>query len=175
MAAHDATSPGERRPVVRAVLAFAAAFLVFQVLFVGFLAESAPFRGYLALSADLSARLLRGLGFDVRASGSLLAGAHGGLGIERGCDAIQPIVLLVLAVLSFRAPPRWKVVGALGGALLLLALNLARIASLYVLHVQARDAFRTWHTILWPTVFVLATLLLWCAWALRVPRTARAS
>lgn len=165
----------ERRPVVRAVLTFAAAFLGFQVLFVGVLSESAPFRGYLALSADLAARLLRVLDFDVQASGSLLVGAGGGLGIERGCDALQPIALLVLAVLCFRAPPCWKVAGVLGGSLLLLALNLVRIASLYVLHHESPDAFATWHTLLWPTVFVLVTLLAWSAWAMRVPPARRSA
>lgn len=156
--------------IARSVLLFGVAFGLFQVLFVGGLAEGPAFRGYLALNADLAARLLRLLGFAVQARGTLVLGDGGGLGIERGCDAVQPIVLLVLAVLFFPATRRWKAVGVLGGAALLLALNLVRIVSLYVLHLKASEAFVTWHTMLWPMLFVLTTLLVWCAWALRGTR-----
>lgn len=166
---------GDRGAVVRAVILFAVLFGLFQVLFVEVLAEGAAFRGYLALNADLAARALRVLGYSAQARGTLLLGDGGGLGIERGCDAIQPIALLILAVLVFPATPRWKALGVGGGTALLLGLNLVRIVSLYVMNRQAPEAFVTWHTILWPVVFVLTTLMIWCAWALQGPRTARAA
>jgi exosortase family protein XrtM len=92
------------------------------------------------------------------------------LDVVRGCDGIGLLLLLTAAVLAFPAPWRLKLVGVLGGWLVMYLLNLARIVGLYFVVAYQGAWFIPLHTLLIPGALVLLGGLyfhLWTAWVVR--------
>lgn len=96
--------------------------------------------------------------------------------IKHGCDAIEPIALFVAAVLAFPAPLRTKWPGLLIGTLVLTALNIVRIISLFYIGIYWPKAFDAMHEDVWQPAFIVLSLLFWVLWALWAtkPRTGSA-
>lgn len=85
--------------------------------------------------------------------------------IKRGCDATEPVCLLLAAVTAFRAPLWRKVVGMLTGTLLLLAINQLRVVALFFMGRDFPGLYPTLHLTVFPAVFVVLALLIWAGWA----------
>lgn len=94
------------------------------------------------------------------------------INIAHGCDAIEPIALFVAAVIAF--PTRWKpkLPGLLVGTLILGALNLVRIVSLFYTGIYFPKAFETMHVDVWQPAFIVLSLFFWVLWALWATRPA---
>jgi len=157
---------------LRRLLVFVASAFAFELLFVGWIAGSSWFTGYLRATAQASAWALRAFGCEATSVRSTLHLRAGPIELLRGCDGLEAIGLLALAILFLPLPwPRKLVAIALGGAVLL-ALNLVRVVSLALLWSGWPTAFETCHAVLWPIVFLLATVLLWRASSARMrPRS----
>ena len=87
------------------------------------------------------------------------------LRIVKNCDAMEAEILFVAAVLAF--PSAWpkRLIGALLGALLIAAINVLRIASLYQIGVHFPKAFEFVHLELWPLLLVASAVAVFLAWA----------
>lgn len=92
------------------------------------------------------------------------------INIAHGCDAIEPIALFMAAVLAF--PTRWrpKVPGLLAGTLVLAAMNVVRIVSLFYTGIHWPTAFETMHVDVWQPAFIVLSLFFWVLWALWATR-----
>jgi len=115
--------------------------------------------------------LLRLLGQDATVLGRSIDSPRASMSIERGCDAIHPSALFLAAILAFPASLRKKVVGAVAGVALLLAINLLRIISLFYIRVHFPAAFEIMHVEVWQALFIFLALLCWIVWVARVMRT----
>jgi len=120
---------------------------------------------YLELSAKISAALLRALGFETIASGTAVASSEFVVWIKRGCDAIDPTVLFMSAVLASPVSLSMKVPGLIAGLFLLLSLNLVRIVSLFLVGLYEPNWFATLHVTIWQPVFLVVAVAGWLAWA----------
>ena len=79
-------------------------------------------------------------------------------------------------MLAFHAPLRKRILGALAAALILEALNVIRIDSLYLLGVYHRSVFEMFHLAVWQTLMFGAAVFLFLIWTSIVsPRNAPAS
>lgn len=96
--------------------------------------------------------------------GGTISSARFSIGINYGCDASEPLALFVAAVLAFPAPFRRKIPGILLGAVILAALNLARIVSLFLAGVYFPNAFEWLHVEAWPAIFIMLAIVLWAIW-----------
>jgi len=119
---------------------------------------------YLVANAWLSNILLNSLGQHTSLTGITIQSPTFAVAIQRGCDAVEPTWLLCAAVLSFRSPWTHKVLGMLAGAILLQALNVIRIVSLYWIGLHWPSIFNSAHMEIWPAVFVLIAILLFIGW-----------
>jgi exosortase/archaeosortase family protein len=131
------------------------------------------FPAYLRLNAQVSGGLLRALGQNVKVEDRAISISGGAtLQIERGCDAVDPSALFVAAVIA--SPVRWtsRFPAALGGTLLLMVLNLARVVSLFFVRLHYPKAFDFMHLDVWQALFIFLAILLWGLWASRASRTA---
>lgn len=128
---------------------------------------------YLSWNAHLAALLLKGLGYPVAAMATSISSDEFTVNIRRGCDALEPMALLICAIIAFPVLPlRLKWPGLILGSLSLLVLNLIRIISLFLVGVYVPQAFDIMHVQVWQTVFIVLAILvfiLWLLWAL--PRT----
>ena len=153
-------------PVLRFVLLLAGLMAVFNAIFEAWLAHRDVFHKYLIVNAKLSAAVLRLFGDDATASGQSVVSSRYSLSIREGCDAIQASAFFVFAVLAFPSAVslRSRLTPMLLGTLLLLAINLVRIVSLYYTGVYFPGAFETVHIDVWQTLFVFLPLVFWLIW-----------
>lgn len=132
-----------------------------------------PFTGALA---RVSGGVLNLIGERVHVSGTVIAGAKFAVDIRGGCNGLEAVVFVCAAMLAFHAPMRKRLLGAAAAAVILEALNVIRIDSLYLLGVYHRDIFETFHLAVWQTLMFGAAVLLFLIWTSKVaPRDAPAS
>lgn len=121
----------------------------------------------LNLYTYLSSVILNIFGYGTSARQEYLTGQGFSLEVKKGCDAIAPMILLVLSIAFFPAPFKSKPKAILTGIGLLFLLNLIRIISLFLVKIYAPGIFDFMHTDFWQIVFIVFTLYLWLRWLRR--------
>jgi exosortase/archaeosortase family protein len=94
--------------------------------------SSNAFPSYLRWNARVSNVMLNWLGQVTTVTGSSIFSGRFSIDVRRGCDAIEPSVLFLSGVLAFPSPFLRKLPGIVIGTLVLLAVNLVRIVSLFL-------------------------------------------
>ncbi len=160
------------RPILRFVGSYLGLLVLFQVVYYQFIIDSAPFRSYLTASGRAAAILLSLVGEQVIVTGDSMVGRFS-MSIKVGCDGLQAMAILAIGVLAFPGGGwKKKLLGTATGIVLLLALNVMRLASLYWMGSRARSLFQTLHVHVWPAVLIVAAAFFWIAWALHATRAA---
>ncbi len=124
------------------------------------------FTAYLSFYARVSGAVLSILGHDITVIGQSISSPEFRVQVVRGCDAIEATAMFVAAVIASPVALRWKVLGILGGVVLLGVVNLARIVSLFYIGIHcSKKTFDTMHVEVWQPVFILLAVCLWLLWA----------
>jgi exosortase H (IPTLxxWG-CTERM-specific) len=152
------------------VFSFLTVFAILMGLFYAF-ALFTPFYErhfprYLDFNARLSGYILKFLGQDITVSGASISSPAFSVAIRQGCDAIEPTVLFICAVLAFPAPFPSKIPGIITGTLFLAVLNLVRVVTLFLTGVYFPDAFQFMHVEAWQGLFIFLAVLSWVLWLL---------
>lgn len=104
---------------------------------------------------------------QVAAQGPRLVSPFGRLSILNGCEGIETMLLLIAAILAYRAPWREKVTGVAAGTLLLYTLNQARIVLLYYAFRHNRELFHLLHGYVFPLILVASAGFFFLWWISR--------
>lgn len=125
-----------------------------------------------AFLADVSAWLMHTFDSEVVVHGNIVGSSVTGfaIAIERGCNGVEAVIILVAAMLAY--PARWleKLIGIAVGFLCVQGVNLIRIISLYYLGNWNRVWFDWFHLYVWQALIVLDALivfLIWLSWTRR--------
>lgn len=165
----DRDRPASGRAVlIRAWIVFFGVLALFQALVVvgnGRLVELA-----IHANAWLVAGALWLLGADGQARGSLVTSSVFDAEIIFECTAAYPIAMWVGAVLAYPAGWRPKLLGLALGVPALVLLNVVRLVSLFYLGHWWRSAFETAHLLVWQSLLIFLTVLLWLLWAATLAR-----
>ena len=124
------------------------------------------FPWYLEANARASVATLSAFGYpDATRHGTTVSSARGTVTVARGCDAMEPAALFISAVLA--SPVSWgsRLLAAVVGTALLLAINLIRIISLFLCAVHWKSAFDIMHLDVWQALFIFLAIFLWAIWA----------
>ena len=92
------------------------------------------------------------------------------ISIERGCNGVEAVIILVAAMLAFPAPWKNRLIGIALGFLAIQALNLVRIISLFYLGQWNQTWFEWFHLYLWLALIVLDALVAFLVWLRYLPR-----
>ena len=92
------------------------------------------------------------------------------ISIERGCNGVEAVIILVSAMLAFPAPWKHRLIGIGLGFVAIQALNLVRIISLFYLGQWNRIWFDWFHLYLWQALIVLDALVAFLIWLRYLPR-----
>ena len=111
----------------------------------------------LEVYAAISSGVLNIIGQGTNATGDVISSSNFSIAIKKGCDAIAPMALYIVAVLAFPIPFKYKWPGVLLGIIALFALNILRI-------VYARGFFDFAHIQFWQVIFIILTVLTWLYW-----------
>jgi|SRR5262245_8884260 len=125
-------------------------------------------RVFTPLAARLSGAIIQLFSADVAVNGSVIQGKHFGVNIYYGCDAEDVIMLFAAAVLAFPCSWRAKLLGLVGGTVLIVLFNLARIVSLFYIGVWVPSAFDTAHFVVWQVTGIVFATVLYALWIERV-------
>lgn len=125
-----------------------------------------------ALAARVTAGLVHALGTEALLAGTVVYHPGGfAFQISRGCLGLVPLALLAAGIVAYPAPGRRKLWGLLAGLPALAALNLLRLAQLFITGVRWPGAYDVAHEVVWQAIVVVATLGIWLAWVRRVDRS----
>lgn len=129
-----------------------------------------PFTGGIA---KVSGATLDLLGQDVRMQGTIIRGRKFAVNIRNGCNGVEAMLIFLAAVLAFPAPWRARLLGLALGAVAIQAVNLVRVVALYLTGAYFPSWFDASHTVIWQTVVILFSVLLWILWANRLAAPTR--
>lgn len=124
-----------------------------------------PFTGGIA---RVSGATLDLLGQDVHMQGTIIRGSRFAVNIRNGCNGVEAMLIFLAAVLAFPAPWRARLLGLAIGAVAIQAVNLVRVVALYLTGAYFPTWFDASHTVVWQTVVILFSVLLWILWANRL-------
>ena len=160
---------GARSPVLRFGLSFAVLMAAYYAVVL------VPFFDRLLLmvlhwNAVASGAFLNVLGQDTHTSGTVIRSARFATNIQRGCDAVEPAWFFAAAVLAFPAPWKSKGLAIAVGTLVIAAVNVIRIVTLFLIGAYFPRAFAITHLELWPAAFILLASGLWLGWLMRLRR-----
>ena len=93
--------------------------------------------------------------------------------IERGCNGLEAVIILVSGVLAFPAKFKDKLAGLLVGFIAIQALNLVRIISLFYMGQYSKVWFDWFHLYLWQALIILDAVFVWLIWLRWVARRQR--
>ena len=123
--------------------------------------------GYLEANAWVSHLILNLLGQATVVSDVTIRSTTSGfaIAIRRGCDAVEPTGLLCGAILAFPGLFVRKLAGIVAAMIVLQALNLVRIVTLFLIGSHFSKAlFDSMHLEIWPTVFIVAAIAFFVGW-----------
>lgn len=162
--------------MLRFLLIFVTSLLVLFTLDVLTVVEVHFVDPFNALLATVSAKLIALFGGDAISQGKVIISIGTGLAvsIERVCNGIEAVIILVSAMIAFPARFTHKLIGIVVGTLAIQALNLVRIISLYYLHQWNSVWFEWFHSYIWQALIVLDALVMFLLWLRYLPRPAAA-
>jgi exosortase/archaeosortase family protein len=88
--------------------------------------------------------------------------------IRNGCNGVEAMMIFLAAVLAFPAPWPARLSGLALGVVAIQAVNLVRVVALFLTGVYLPRFFDASHTLVWQTVVILFSVLLWIFWANRL-------
>lgn len=124
-----------------------------------------PFTGGIA---RVSGATLDLLGQDVRMQGTIIRGSRFAVNIRNGCNGVEAMLIFLAAVLAFPAPWRARLRGLAIGVVAIQAVNLVRVVALFLTGAYFPAWFDASHTVVWQTVVILFSVVLWILWANRL-------
>ena len=119
--------------------------------------------------AGLSGGALNLLGQGVHRAGTMLQSPRFAVNIRNGCNGVEAMLIFLAAVLAFPAPWKFRLLGLALGAVAIQAINLVRVVALFLTGTYLPKLFNASHTVIWQSIVILASVLLWIYWANRLP------
>lgn len=117
--------------------------------------------------AAVSGSVLNALAQPVTVAGTAISGSCFSVNINNGCNGVEASLFLVAAVLAFPASAGWRLLGGFSGLLLIQAVNLIRVVSLYMVGCYRRAWFDAFHLAIWQTVVFGVAVLYFLWWTRR--------
>lgn len=93
------------------------------------------------------------------------------LSVLNGCEGTETMLLLIAAVLAFKASWKQKLVGIVTGLILIYVLNQIRIATLFFILPVNKQMFYAIHGYIGPTLILVLSCIFFLMWIRKVTLT----
>jgi exosortase H (IPTLxxWG-CTERM-specific) len=121
--------------------------------------------------AFLAGTTIQYLGTTCTISGTSIMSPRFSVDVVQGCDSIYPTAMLWAALLAYPSTWKSKLIGMVGGAIVLFVINIIRIVTMFYIGVFVPSLFDMVHVYAWQALFILLTLAVWLFWAAKISRT----
>lgn len=108
----------------------------------------------------------------VSVHGTIIASPCFSVNIQNGCNGLETVLFLIAAVLAFPASAGQKAIAALIGILLIQAINLIRVVTLYIVGCHKPEWFASFHLAIWQTLVFATAVVFFAAWSRRAVASA---
>ncbi len=122
---------------------------------------------FTALVARTSGAMLNVIGQHVSLDGTIIRNSRFAVNIRNGCNGVEAMLIFLAAVLAFPATWKSRGIGLVLGIVAIQLINLVRVVALFLTGSYAPSWFNSSHTVIWQTIVILASVLLWIFWASR--------
>ena len=160
----------EKQPFLVIVALIAIQIIIFYLLYYNPTMQEKVFTPLVNLYASLSASVINLLGFNCGVYKDTIFSMQFSVGIRKGCDALEPMALLVAGIIAFPSTVKQKVIGVLLGLTALFVLNIIRIVTLFLTGIYYPKFFEAMHIEVWQIIFILigiGFLFLWIRWVVK--------
>ncbi len=158
-------------PVVRSRLLFVAKFVVAIVIVIALMSlafvDEHVVRPFSVVQTKAAGAVLRVARQNVQSVGTMLTQKSYAVDVKNGCNGMEAIALLISALAAFPAPWRARLLAIISGALLVIAVNIIRIASLFVILRDYPQAFEFMHVVFWQVALFLLVIGFFVKWSSR--------
>ena len=149
------------------LLKFVVLLLIFELpLLVPFVDENVA-RPLSAGIAAASGAILDAMRQHVTVKGTVISSQCFSVNIQNGCNGLETVLFLLAAVLAFPAKPAQKGLAVLLGIVLIQAINLIRVVTLYLVGCKKPEWFASFHLAIWQTIVFLTAVVFFAAWSRR--------
>jgi len=121
--------------------------------------------------AATSGVILRAVGERVVVSGTIITAPCFAVDIQNGCNGLETMLFLVAAVLAFPATARQRLLATFLGIVLIQAVNLIRVTTLFLVGCHRRQWFESFHLAIWQTIVFATAVIFFAAWTRRATVT----
>jgi exosortase H (IPTLxxWG-CTERM-specific) len=149
------------------VLKFVTALAIAIALLSLTLVDDHVVRPFSQVQTKAAGIVLRAARQNVKAAGTLLIQSSYAVDVKNGCNGIEAIALLISALAAFPAPWRARLAAIIAGGVLVVAVNIIRIASLFVILRDYPKAFEFMHVVVWQVALFLLVIGFFVKWSSR--------
>lgn len=106
---------------------------------------------------------------DVTAVDAKLVSRTATINVMKGCEGFEVMLLFIAVLLAYPMAWRRKLLGVLLGSLLIYAINIVRIVSLYFIKVHYPRLFDATHVTVWQTIIIFVAGIFFLFWIRPAP------
>jgi exosortase H (IPTLxxWG-CTERM-specific) len=118
--------------------------------------------------AQVAAVILRVFGIDVSVSGGVISSDAFFIQVVPACTGMYPMAIYLSAVIAIHCSWKEKVMGVALGVLGLFCLNVLRLVSLFAIGLYFPNVLEQAHLLVWQSLVIFATVVLWLSWARKI-------
>jgi len=149
------------------LLKFVALLIVFEVPLLLEPVDRTVVRPLSAWIAAAAGFVLAALSQHVVVNGTIIASPCFSVNIQNGCNGLETVLFLIAAVLAFPASTAQKAIATVSGIVLIQAVNLIRVVTLYLVGCHRPEWFASFHLAIWQTLVFATAVLFFAAWSRR--------
>ncbi len=117
------------------------------------------------ITARVAAGILALGGFEGRADGTLIHSSMCNFEIIGECTGYYPAAILLAAIVAYPCSWKTRLLGIAFGVPAILLINQVRVVSLCWIYDAHRAIFEIAHVLVWQSLILFFTVLIWIIWA----------
>ncbi|MBK9270050.1 MAG: archaeosortase/exosortase family protein [Saprospiraceae bacterium] len=152
-------------PIARFFVHFIILMLLFYSFYYSRFYENYIMPGLLNFEANMAKLFLSVFGVKVEVTGDSIHNQVDGVSIKGGCDGMEATFLYIAAVLSLPlVAAKYKYPALIYGLIILVILNIIRIAGLFLAKIHYPSLFEFLHLHGGVVIFMMISILMWLIW-----------
>ncbi|MBK7812694.1 MAG: archaeosortase/exosortase family protein [Saprospiraceae bacterium] len=152
-------------PIVRFFVHFVTLMLLFYAFYYSSIYENYIMPGLLNFEAKMAKLFLSIFGIKTEVTGDSIHNNVEGVSIKGGCDGMEATFLYIAAVLSLPlVAAKYKYPALIYGLIILVILNIIRIAGLFLAKIHYPSIFEFLHLHGGVVIFMMISIVMWLIW-----------
>lgn len=152
-------------PALRFVVTFVLALIVLAIVYPWLSTRfNEQMLAFMSGTAWVVGQVLHLLAQNVAIHGRFLAGPGFGIEVIEECTGAYEVLIFWAAVIAYPVQWRAKLIGLIGGLIILPTINVVRMVVLFYVGTYKPSLFDLMHTYFWQATLILMITVVWIVW-----------